>query len=102
MSTIGDQYVLIGTGGSDHDRLRVVSEIHDGRTRELLLRAGFASGQRFVEFASPDTVVAHCGMHQHRPIPARRGRRLARTRHGEPDFSPYHLPGQPLRHERDH
>jgi TolB-like protein len=63
MSTIGDQYVLTGTGRSDHDRLRVISEIHDGHARELLLRAGFAPGQRFVEFASPDTVVAHCRMH---------------------------------------
>ena len=50
MPTIGDKYVLTGTGRSDHDRLRVISEIHDGRTRELLLRAGFAPGQRFVEF----------------------------------------------------
>ena len=49
MPTIGDKY-LLGTGRSDHDRLRVISEIHDGRTRELLLRAGLASGQCFVEF----------------------------------------------------
>jgi SAM-dependent methyltransferase len=50
MSTIGDKYILTGTGRSDHDRLRVISEIHDGRTRELLLRAGLAPGHRFVEF----------------------------------------------------
>jgi len=50
MTTIGDKYLLTGSGRSDHDRLRVISEIHDGRTRELLLRAGFAPGQRFVEF----------------------------------------------------
>jgi predicted O-methyltransferase YrrM len=49
MSTIGDKY-LLGSGRSDHDRLRVISVIHDGRTRELLRRAGFVSGQRFVEF----------------------------------------------------
>lgn len=49
MSTIGDKY-LLGSGRSDHDRLRVISAIHDGRTRELLRRAGFLSGQRFVEF----------------------------------------------------
>ncbi len=49
MQTIGDKY-LLGTGRSDHDRLRVISEIHDGRTRELLLRAGLASAHRFVEF----------------------------------------------------
>jgi len=50
MSLIGDKYVLTGTGRSDHDRLRVISEIHDGRTRRLLLRAGLAPGHRFVEF----------------------------------------------------
>jgi len=49
MSTIGDKY-LLGAGRSDHHRLRVISEIHDGRTRELLRRAGFVSGHRFVEF----------------------------------------------------
>lgn len=49
VQTIGDKY-LLGTGRSDHDRLRVISEIHDGRTRELLLRAGLASTHRFVEF----------------------------------------------------
>src|SRR5262245_10320288 len=48
MSVIGDNYVL--GGRSDHERLRVISEIHDERTRELLLRAGFAPGIRFVEF----------------------------------------------------
>ena len=50
MRMIGDKYVLTGSGRSDHDRLRVISEIHDARTREWLLRAGFAPGQRFVEF----------------------------------------------------
>ena len=50
MSLIGDRYVLTGSGRSDHDRLRVISEIHDGRTRELLLRAGLVPGHRFVEF----------------------------------------------------
>src|SRR5499427_3091655 len=49
MSTIGDKY-LLGSGRSDHDRLRVLSEIHDGRTRELLRKAGFVGRQRFVEF----------------------------------------------------
>ena len=49
MSTIGDRYVL-GTGRSDHDRLRVISEIHDGRTCELLVRAGLVAGHEFVEF----------------------------------------------------
>ena len=28
MSTIGDRYVL-GAGRSDHDRLKVISDIHD-------------------------------------------------------------------------
>src|SRR4051812_16845926 len=49
MSTIGDKY-LLGSGRTDHDRLRVISEIHDGRTRDLLRRAGFISGHHFVEF----------------------------------------------------
>jgi cyclopropane fatty-acyl-phospholipid synthase-like methyltransferase len=49
MSTIGDQYIL-GVGRSDHDRLHVISEIHDGDTRELLKRAGLSAGHRFVEF----------------------------------------------------
>ena len=48
MATVGDNYIL--PGKSDHDRLRTISEIHDGRTRELLQRAGFTSGCRFVEF----------------------------------------------------
>ena len=49
MSAIGDKY-LLGSGRSDHDRLRVISEIHDGRTRELLRKAGFVGRHRFVEF----------------------------------------------------
>src|SRR5271170_5804860 len=49
MATIGDKY-LLGSGRNDHDRLRVISAIHDDRTRELLKRAGLASGHRFVEF----------------------------------------------------
>src|SRR5262245_34729859 len=49
MSKFGDNYVL-PHGRNDHERLRVISEIHDERTRELLRRAGFVSGQRFVEF----------------------------------------------------
>src|SRR5262245_26640394 len=48
MSTVGDNYIL--PGRSDHDRLRVISEIHDEQTRELLIRAGLASGNYFVEF----------------------------------------------------
>jgi SAM-dependent methyltransferase len=48
MSRVGDNYIL--PGRSDHDRLRTISEIHDGETRELLLRAGFANGCHFVEF----------------------------------------------------
>src|SRR5215475_1666195 len=49
MATLGDKY-LRGTGRTDHDRLRVISVIHDERTRELLRRAGFTSGHHFVEF----------------------------------------------------
>ena len=48
MSKVGDNYIF--PGRSDHDRLRVISEIHDNQTRELLLRAGFTSGCHFVEF----------------------------------------------------
>jgi len=46
--TTTDRYLLAGK--HDHDRLRVISEIHDGRTRELLTKAGLSSGHRFVEF----------------------------------------------------
>lgn len=49
---VGDNYIL--PGRSDHDRLRVISEIHDGATRELLLKAGLTAGTSFVEFG--------CGM----------------------------------------
>lgn len=49
MQTLGDKY-LLGTGRTDHDRLHVISAIHDVRTRELLKKAGFASGHHFVEF----------------------------------------------------
>ncbi len=48
MPSVGDNYIL--PGQSDHDRLRVICEIHDGATRELLLRGGFKRGCRFVEF----------------------------------------------------
>ena len=46
--TTTDRYLLAGK--HDHDRLRVISEIHDRRTRKLLTKAGLSSGQRFVEF----------------------------------------------------
>jgi len=49
---VGDNYIL--PGQSDHDRLRVISEIHDGATRQLLLQAGLKAGSTFVEFG--------CGM----------------------------------------
>lgn len=49
MSTHGDQYVL-DAGKSGHARLKVISDIHDGRTRELLLKAGLSNGHRMVEF----------------------------------------------------
>lgn len=52
MPTVGDNYIFPGL--SDHDRLRTISEIHDGATRELLRKAGLAPGYRFVEFG--------CGM----------------------------------------
>jgi len=49
MSKFGDAYVL-ESGRRGHERLRVISEIHDGRTRDLLRRAGLGQGKRFVEF----------------------------------------------------
>ena len=49
MSTIGDRYVL-GAGRTDHDRLKVISDIHDDRTHELLRRGGLRAGHRLVEF----------------------------------------------------
>lgn len=49
MSVHGDKYVL-DAGKSGHARLRVISEIHDERTRALLLAAGLKAGDRYVEF----------------------------------------------------
>jgi SAM-dependent methyltransferase len=49
MTVHGDKYVL-DSGRSGHARLRAISEIHDDRTRALLLDAGLAAGDRFVEF----------------------------------------------------
>ena len=48
MTIVGDKYIL--PGKDDHDRLRMISEIHDGRTQELLTRAGFAAGRSFAVF----------------------------------------------------
>jgi SAM-dependent methyltransferase len=49
MTVHGDKYVL-DSGRSGHARLRAISEIHDDQTRALLLDAGLAAGDRFVEF----------------------------------------------------
>ena len=49
MAGHGDKYVL-DAGKSGHARLEVISEIHDDRTRALLLEAGLGPGDRFVEF----------------------------------------------------
>jgi len=49
MSSLGDKYVL-ATDRSGHDRLRMLCEIHDPRTRELLLKAGLNSTHRYLEF----------------------------------------------------
>jgi 2-polyprenyl-3-methyl-5-hydroxy-6-metoxy-1,4-benzoquinol methylase len=49
MTVHGDNYVL-DSGKSGHARLRVISEIHDDRTRALLLGAGLEAGDRYVEF----------------------------------------------------
>lgn len=49
MAAHGDNYVL-DAGKSGHERLRAISEIHDDRTRALLLDAGLTAGDRYVEF----------------------------------------------------
>jgi len=49
MTSFGDRYIL-SSGNSGHDRLRMLCEIHDPGTRELLLRAGIGSQRRYVEF----------------------------------------------------
>jgi SAM-dependent methyltransferase len=49
MTVHGDKYVL-DSGKSGHARLRLISEIHDERTRALLLDAGLEAGDRYVEF----------------------------------------------------
>lgn len=49
MSAHGDSYVL-KAGQSGHDRLRMLCQIHDPHTRELLQKAGLAPGMRTVEF----------------------------------------------------
>ena len=49
MSVHGDKYVL-DSGKSGHARLRMIGEIHDDRTRALLLDARLAAGDRCVEF----------------------------------------------------
>ena len=49
MTAHGDNYVL-DAGKSGHARLREISEIHDERTRALLLDAGLKAGDRYVEF----------------------------------------------------
>jgi len=49
MTVHGDKYVL-DAGKSGHTRLRVISDIHDDRTRALLLDAGLKAGHRYVEF----------------------------------------------------
>src|SRR5207247_7435261 len=49
MTVHGDKYVL-DAGTSGHARLRVISEIHDERSRALLLDAGLEPGDRYVEF----------------------------------------------------
>ncbi|MGH9681809.1 MAG: class I SAM-dependent methyltransferase, partial [Candidatus Acidiferrales bacterium] len=49
MSSFGDKYVL-ASGRSGHDRLRVLCEIHDSRTHDLLRKAGLNSSHRYLEF----------------------------------------------------
>jgi cyclopropane fatty-acyl-phospholipid synthase-like methyltransferase len=48
MPDFGDRYAL-ATSRSDHDRLRMLCEIHDPHTHELLRRAGLDAGHRLLE-----------------------------------------------------
>jgi cyclopropane fatty-acyl-phospholipid synthase-like methyltransferase len=48
MPDFGDRYAL-ATSHSDHDRLRMLCEIHDPHTHELLRRAGLDAGRRLLE-----------------------------------------------------
>lgn len=50
MSSFGDQYIL-SSGRSGQDRLRMLCDIHDPQTRDLLKRAGLSASHRYVEFA---------------------------------------------------
>lgn len=49
MSKFGDQYIL-QPGRLGHERLRMISEIHDPMARDLLTKAGLGAGKRYVEF----------------------------------------------------
>ena len=49
MSSFGDNYVL-ASGRTGHDRLRMLCEIHDPHTRQLLVNAGLNSTLRYAEF----------------------------------------------------
>ena len=49
MTSFGDKYVL-ASDRTGHDRLRVLCEIHDPQTRQLLLSAGLNGTSRYVEF----------------------------------------------------
>ena len=49
MPSFGDRYAL-DPGQSDHERLRVLCELHDPYARELLTKAGLGRAHRFVEF----------------------------------------------------
>jgi len=49
MNSFGDQYIL-SSGRVGQDRLRMLCEIHDPHTRNLLQRAGLAATHRYVEF----------------------------------------------------
>jgi SAM-dependent methyltransferase len=48
-TAFGDRYAL-SSGRTDHDRLRMLCEIHDPQTRALLTRAGLSGSHRYVEF----------------------------------------------------
>ena len=60
MSSFGDQYIL-SSGRVGQDRLRMLCEIHDPHTRDLLKRAGLTATHRYVEFGCGLGYVARLG-----------------------------------------
>jgi hypothetical protein len=77
MSVHGHQYVP-DSGQSGHERLRTIGEIHDDRMRALLLGAGLAAGDRYVEFG--------CGLGTRRDSRSFASTHITRTNARSPDI----------------